>query len=57
MEKNVVKTVNWFDIKDDVKIIKEDKVSKCINSLYYVFFHNYMFLYLKYSTKIHIYFQ
>lgn len=32
MEENVVKTVNWFDIKDDVKIIKEDKVSKRIKS-------------------------
>ena len=39
MEKNVVKTVNWFDIKDDVKIIKEDKVSKCIKSHNVVMHH------------------
>ena len=30
MKEITVKTVNWFDIKDDVKIIKEDIASKCI---------------------------
>ena len=39
MKENVVKTVNWFDIKDDVKIIKEDKVSKCIKSHNVVMHH------------------
>ena len=26
MKEITVKTVNWFDIKDDVKIIKEDNI-------------------------------
>lgn len=39
MKENVVKTVNWFDIKDDVKIIKDDKVSKRIKSHNVVMHH------------------
>ena len=39
MKENVAKIVNWFDIKDDVKIIKEDKVSKRIKS-HNVVMHN-----------------
>lgn len=33
MEENVVKTVNWFDIKDDVKIIKEDKFQSVLSHI------------------------
>lgn len=32
MTEITVKTINWFDIKDDVKIIKEDKASNRINN-------------------------
>ena len=39
MAEITVKTINWFDIKDDVKIIKEDKVSKCIKSHNVVMHH------------------
>lgn len=39
MEENTVKTVNWFDIKDDVKIIKEDTNSKCIKPVKMVMRH------------------
>ena len=40
MKEITVKTVNWFDIKDDVKIIKEDITSKCIKPNKMVMHHN-----------------
>ena len=39
MEEITAKTVNWFDIKDDVKIIKEETTSKRIKPIKMVMRH------------------
>ena len=39
MEEITAKTVNWFDIKDEVKIIKEETTSKRIKPIKMVMRH------------------